>query len=186
MDNSTLRMEKYRFLFLNYLGEAAKLAELKPALHYVNDLQKIFKTGQKFENKEQIDSQNRTLVEAGIFLFEHYDLDYTKEGLKKATAQFYAELYIAEANEKLLWKQLIQIVEDIVRKKDWNDDEPWLFNNSDKQHALLLDVDNLAANRISYYRKILSNMHEEPLPPYALETVFLNLHDGLKDLIPFA
>ena len=185
MDNSTLRMERYRFLFLNYLGAAAKLAELKPALQHVNGLQRIIETGQRFENKEQIDLQYQTLVEAGKFLFKHYDLDYTKEGLERATAQFYAELDVAEANEKLLWKQLIRTVEDIVQKNDWNDEEPWFFNNSNKQHFLMLDTSNLAADRIYCYRKNLSNMHEAPLPPYALETVFLNLYEGLKDLTPF-
>ena len=143
MNNRTFRMEKYRFSFLTYLEAATKLAELKPACDYADELQKFFESGQEIGGWHKLTSL--TLSETELFLFEHYDSNYTKEGLEKALIRFYAELDIAEANENVLWLRLTQAVKDILPRGEYKDQWKSVFS---KGHKMALFVNSIAYSTV--------------------------------------
>ena len=198
MDNSTLEaldmdkeeemvlLEKYRFLFLEYLDAAKKVALFKADAKTVSAMQKVWAHGRILERTEAAMLQEKHALEAERVLSALYALDYSPEGYKQAERQFNVELTTSKEQEGALWDRLCSVVsrietecEDMTIKPIWFDGYP------EKQRLLLTEDSTETFDRISFYQKRLRRFVEEPELPTELEIIFRLVHGSLINVVPF-
>ena len=114
------------------------------------------------------------------FLFRHYNLENSLEGLKRAIRQFRADLDNAILQEQLLWLAFVHTVSEIDNVAE---QMAWYAENPNYQHGLILK-DALSVKRIHFYRRSLSRFDRKPSLPMALETVFILEHGRFANSIP--
>ena len=184
MDNSTFKtlgieneekwsevLEEYRFVFLRYLKIAKGLLSFEKDLGYIALLKQFLANGCVLDDP----TKETSIKDAIKVLYYRYNANHSVSGLELAIKQFEADLSVTRAQEKLLWQNLLQVIDKIDPRGDYigydNYGQIWYRDCAEKQHSLFVD-DALSFDRVRHYEKVLEKFHQKPALPYAQEVVF--------------
>ena len=170
--NASDELEEYRFTFRCYLGIARHLAVIEKGHEDVVTTMGLLDSGRSYEESEDASAER-----AGKMLYLRYDMEHSVEGVNWAIRQYWAERGALTDIEAALWHRLCGWVDRI-----FEEDEAWAGGAD--QHHNLMTVAADAAERIVFYTKMLSDMHEEPQSPAVLETRYRAKLGAVLDLIP--
>lgn len=173
-------LERYRFIFLDYIDVARRLVHLRRHQQEIATLKNVLASGWSPDDPHLKDLA-KEVQRATTTLHRLYNTGYTLHSLNTGVLQYDSDLEQKTVQEQSLWSKVLSAVNAVVETGYWS--YVWSENDPERDHQDLISGDH-AEELLLDFKSSLERLDTEPEPPQLLRADVVLHYASLWTILP--